>query len=134
MKTCPKCDSEVDDNFELCWNCQYSFTEEKVLDNSDYKLICPQCNIEINSSLSYCPYCQYDLRKINKEIGTKPQGQRHIDCLRCSVPLDFIGNFKFHEDSLIGPIGNLVNGFIYKESFDFYCCPTCGKVEFFLPG
>ena len=134
MKKCPECNSEVDDNFDLCWNCQYSFAENKVLDNSDFKLICPKCNIEIKSSFNYCPFCQYDLRTINKENGTKPRGPKQIDCLRCKVPLDFQGNFKFHEDSRDGSISELSEVFIYKGSFDFYCCPNCGKVEFFLPG
>ena len=25
MKICPKCHEEVEDSFEICWNCNYSF-------------------------------------------------------------------------------------------------------------
>lgn len=32
MKICPKCHEEVEDNFEICWNCNYSFPEDKILD------------------------------------------------------------------------------------------------------
>ena len=134
MKKCPKCNSEVDDNFDLCWNCQYSFEDKKVLDNKDFKLICPKCAAEIEPSLNYCPNCHFNLSEINKELGTQPQGPKFIDCLRCKVPLDYQGNFKFHEGSRIGALGNLFELFTNRESFDLFSCPKCGKVEFFLPG
>jgi Zn finger protein HypA/HybF involved in hydrogenase expression len=35
MKNCPNCKEEVEDNFQLCWNCYYSFTEEKVVEIKD---------------------------------------------------------------------------------------------------
>ncbi|TXE07381.1 hypothetical protein ES711_11480 [Gelidibacter salicanalis] len=31
MKTCPNCKSDVDAHFELCWNCNYSFIEQRVM-------------------------------------------------------------------------------------------------------
>ena len=31
MKNCPNCNSEVEDNFDLCWNCNFSFTDNKVI-------------------------------------------------------------------------------------------------------
>lgn len=31
MKNCPNCFAEVEENFELCWNCNYSFPEKKVI-------------------------------------------------------------------------------------------------------
>lgn len=31
MKICPNCKAEVEDNFELCWNCNYSFTENTIV-------------------------------------------------------------------------------------------------------
>ena len=27
MKICPKCHEEVEDSFEICWNCNYSFPD-----------------------------------------------------------------------------------------------------------
>ncbi len=134
MKKCPKCNSEVDDNFNLCWNCQYSFVDNKILDNSDFKLICPKCKNEIESSLSYCPNCHYDLSEINKEIGIRPQGPKSVDCLRCKVTLEYQGNYRFHEGTRVGALGNLFELFTNRESFDLYSCPKCGKVEFFIPG
>jgi len=35
MKTYPHCNSEVENNFELCWNCNYSFTEKQIIDIKD---------------------------------------------------------------------------------------------------
>lgn len=134
MKKCPNCGSEVDENFELCWNCQYSFIDKKVLDNSDFKLICPQCSAEITSSFSYCPKCNCDLRKINNHPGEKNRGPKFIDCLRCKVPLEYQGNYKFHEGTRIGVFGDLFELLTNRESFDLFYCPNCGKVEFFLPG
>ena len=34
MKICPKCHEEVEDSFEICWNCNYSFPDDKILDLS----------------------------------------------------------------------------------------------------
>lgn len=30
MKTCPNCHEEVEDSFDLCWNCYYRFSENRV--------------------------------------------------------------------------------------------------------
>lgn len=98
MKNCPNCNSEIEDNFELCWNCNYSLTENRI--------------IEL------------------KDISEK---RKDIDCLRCKVPLIFSGNFKFHEGTRFGILGNLLELFVNRESFDLYICPKCGKVEFFSP-
>jgi Zn finger protein HypA/HybF involved in hydrogenase expression len=134
MKKCPNCHSEVDDNFDVCWNCQYSFSDQKIIGNSDIKLICPKCGMETEATFSYCPHCHYDLREINKELGVKPHSPKKIDCLRCNVPMEYQGNFKFHEGTRVGALGNLFELFTNRESFDLFSCPNCGKVEFFLPG
>lgn len=50
MKTCPNCNEEIEDNFDLCWNCNYSLSENKIIefeDNSERKrkincLRCPE--------------------------------------------------------------------------------------------
>ena len=50
MKTCPNCHEEVEDNFDLCWNCNYSFSDGTVVDievnedeNGHRKLNCLRC-------------------------------------------------------------------------------------------
>lgn len=98
MKNCPNCNSEIEDNFEVCWNCNYSLTENKVV-----------------------------------EFNDPSEKRKDIDCLRCKVPLNFSGNFKFHEGTRFGIFGNLLEAFVNRESFDLYVCPKCGKIEFFAP-
>lgn len=134
MKTCPKCNADVENHFDICWNCQYSFVEQKILDNSDFKLVCPKCNTEIEPGLNFCPECHFNLAEINRETGTAPHGPKSIECLRCKVELDYQGNYRFHEGTRIGALGDLFELFTNRESFDLYSCPNCGKVEFFLPG
>lgn len=98
MRHCPNCRAEMEDNFELCWNCNYSITENKIVDIKDVA-----------------------------------KGTRDVDCLRCKVSLIYSGNFKFHEGSRVGALGNLFELFVNREAFDLYICPKCGKVEFFAP-
>lgn len=38
MKLCPKCNAEIEESFELCWNCNYSLTENRVVDIKDLTL------------------------------------------------------------------------------------------------
>ena len=133
MKKCPNCNSEVENNFDLCWNCQYIFSDDD--DSNDIKTICPKCQKEFDTYLDYldhednCPLNDYHPKNSEKSEGTKK-----IKCLRCTVPLNFEGNFKFHEGMRFGAFGNLLELFTNRESFDLYSCPNCGKIEFFLPG
>ena len=105
MRKCPKCKSDVENNFDTCWNCNYSFDGE------------------------------IDLNKMNSQYNASQNenGTKNIECLRCKVQLKYQGNFKFHEGTRVGAFGNLFELFTNRESFDLYCCPKCGKVEFFLP-
>jgi hypothetical protein len=57
-----------------------------------------------------------------------------INCSSCGVPLKYAGTKKFHEGTRWGLLGDLGELFVNKETFDVYCCPECGKVEFFLDG
>lgn len=50
MKICPNCRAEVEPSFNLCWNCNYSFTENKVVEIFEEKpgnreLDCLRCNV-----------------------------------------------------------------------------------------
>jgi Zn finger protein HypA/HybF involved in hydrogenase expression len=49
MKNCPNCNSEIEENFELCWNCNFSLTENKIIDikdlNNKREINCLRCNI-----------------------------------------------------------------------------------------
>lgn len=62
-----------------------------------------------------------------------PQTQKTLKCLRCEDTMVYQGNFKFHEGSRVGVFGDLLELFTNRESFDLYVCPSCGKVEFYMP-
>ena len=32
MKKCPNCDTDIEPGFEICWKCQYSFADQKVIE------------------------------------------------------------------------------------------------------
>ncbi|MBB4036775.1 DNA-directed RNA polymerase subunit RPC12/RpoP [Dysgonomonas hofstadii] len=99
MKNCPNCNNEVEDNFDLCWNCNYDFTEKRI--------------IEINED--------------NNEIVS------NIDCTRCNVKLIYSGQYKFHEGTRTGVLGNILELFQNRVYFDIFVCPECGKAEFYVP-
>lgn len=134
MKKCPQCNAEVEDNFEICWNCQYSFVDGKILENNDFQLLCPSCNTAVDSSFEECPGCGQNLSIFKSGLVENQEEPRNIDCLRCNLPMAYQGNFKFHEGTRTGVLGNLFELFTNREEFILYCCPNCGKVEFFLPG
>ena len=57
MKNCPNCKSEVEDNFNLCWNCNYSFSENKVVEFEDIEdkqsvkeIDCLRCKVPLGFS------------------------------------------------------------------------------------
>ncbi|HNW98577.1 MAG TPA: zinc ribbon domain-containing protein [Bacteroidales bacterium] len=134
VKKCPNCNSEVEENFDICWNCQYSFSEKRVVPKNEFLDVCPNCNKEVDASFEFCPNCQHKLGinaipRDNKSY----EGKMKIDCLRCNVPMLYKGNSKFHEGTRIGALGDLFELFTNRESFDLYFCPQCGKIEFFLP-
>ena len=58
MKTCPHCHSEVEDNFDLCWNCNYSFTDLQVVEinevpHENREINCLRCHVKMHYSGEY---------------------------------------------------------------------------------
>jgi len=54
MKNCPNCNSEIEHNFELCWNCNYSFTQNRIIEIKDLtkslgnrEIDCLRCKIPL---------------------------------------------------------------------------------------
>jgi RNA polymerase subunit RPABC4/transcription elongation factor Spt4 len=135
MKKCPNCKVDVNDNFDICWNCQYSFVEFKILDNEDFRLVCPACNSEIDVDDDICPAC-HAKTSISPDYpkNVSQDGLKEIDCLRCHVQLEFKGLYSFHEGSTIGKGILFPDLTTNREDFELYACPNCGKVEFFVPG
>lgn len=106
-KKCPNCKAVMPEEHDICWNCNYDLIGQKVLP-------------KIGSPKAPGDY--------DKDWTTKA-----INCLRCDVPLVFNGNFKFHEGTKWGILGDLGHLFTNRASFDVYVCPNCMKVEFYLP-
>ena len=58
MKYIPNCNAELEDTFELCWNCNYSLTENKVIelppaDPRMRDVSCLRCNVPLVFSGNY---------------------------------------------------------------------------------
>lgn len=56
MKICPNCKEEVERNFDVCWNCNYSFSEAAVVEFKDsesannIEINCLRCNVPMKFS------------------------------------------------------------------------------------
>lgn len=58
MQICPNCNQEITENFDICWNCGYSFVEGKVVsyeppDGSVSTFNCLRCNIPMHYKGNY---------------------------------------------------------------------------------
>lgn len=58
MKKCPNCNSELESNFDVCWNCNYSLSEEKIVEFEDEllpnkKIDCLRCKVPMVFSGNY---------------------------------------------------------------------------------
>ncbi len=56
------------------------------------------------------------------------------NCVRCQLPLAYLGTRDFHEGTRWGVFGELAELFVSKETFELYACSRCGHVEFFVEG
>lgn len=107
MWHCLKCGEDVEDHFELCWNCQANrrglrqFKRDSEEEDERVKAI------------------------VNKRH--KPMG-----CLRCSSFLVHAGTKKFPPGSNLGVLGSEL--LASKETLEMYVCAECGHVEFFAFG
>jgi len=57
VQNCPNCNAEVESGFEVCWKCQYSFIDQKVLEDEEPdplpthyydQILCLRCNIKMS--------------------------------------------------------------------------------------
>ena len=59
MKACPHCNAEIEENFEICWNCNYSLTEKRIISFAEETEInkkeidCLRCGIKLLYSGNY---------------------------------------------------------------------------------
>lgn len=73
--------------------------------------------------------------RLNDERTNHWRGRavQELKCLRCDTKMMFVGRKMFHEGTRWGVLGDLAEVFVNKESFHVFHCPSCGKVEFFVP-
>ena len=50
MKDCPNCNTEMEENFDVCWKCNYSISEQKIINFEEIlpdarKVDCIRCEI-----------------------------------------------------------------------------------------
>ena len=109
MWLCAKSREKVEDSFDVCWNCGTS--KEGTED--------PQFSPE--------PVAEAVELRMEPEVDP-------IVCPRCRCDLDYVGTKAFHEGTRWGALGDVAELFAHKEKFDVYCCPRCGRVEFFVDG
>lgn len=58
MKSCPNCNAELEDNFQLCWNCNFSLTENQIVEIQEEKIErkkinCLRCMVPMHYSGNY---------------------------------------------------------------------------------
>lgn len=56
-----------------------------------------------------------------------------ITCPRCNLTLTYMGTKRFHEGTRVFDVlGGIMEMFKNREHYDVYCCPRCGRIEFFV--
>lgn len=106
VRTCPKCDFEVDSKAKFCPSCGFQFPKE---DANSY--ICRQCGMKFRVADLYCPRC-----------GTKAEEIRESVCPSCGS--------RINGDQLYCDMcGTKVSGFDdkYANNSDTEYCPVCGS-------
>ena len=75
MKICPNCGEEVEENFELCWKCNYSFETGKVVvicDERETDLKCLRCGTPMYWEGNY-----------NVRVGIISESWKNLDMYTC---------------------------------------------------
>ncbi len=106
---------------------------------------CQNCNEQIESNLEVCWNCQHDRSGTvppsfaSLEIADRAQKEALSDkwqikqCIGCHNRLTYVGTKDFHEGPRLGLFGDLGEFFVSQTKLEMYYCPTCGRVEFFVP-
>ncbi|MDB5337699.1 MAG: hypothetical protein JWN70_3318 [Planctomycetaceae bacterium] len=113
MWQCVECQSDVEDNFEICWNCGTS--SDGVLD--------PEFRSAVDDVEAHAENDEVDEQSSNT-------------CLRCEVPLYYRGAARLDifrdKDTILGDVIEAVTGVsVNTEWLYVYVCRQCGHVEFF---
>ncbi len=115
MWKCQKCGESIEQSFDTCWNCG---TAEDGTEDPSFSSV---NEFDADPSIERTP-------------RSKTESKNALTCPRCEKVLTYVGTKKFHEGTRWGILGDLGEPFVNKEKFDVYCCPRCGRVEFFVDG
>ena len=108
MWHCLKCGEDVEDHFELCWNCQANRRGHRPFNTNQ--------NGEAEDE------------RVKAIVNRK---YKPMSCLRCGTTLTNAGTRKFHQGPNFGVLGDWGELLVAKESLEMYVCQDCGHVEFF---
>lgn len=107
---CLKCGEDVEDQFEVCWNCQ---ADRRGLRNFNKSEI------------------EYPEDRVRAIVNKK---HKPMNCLRCTTVLTHAGTRKLHQGPNFGVLGDWGELLVTKETVEMYVCSECGHVEFFAFG
>ena len=88
---------------------------------------CKQCGASVGDTSDTCWRC----------AAPRSHGGRstsRLRCAQCDRDLEYVGTKAFHEGTRWGVLGDIGELFVNKQELDLYCCPRCGRVEFFVDG
>jgi len=105
MWRCLKCGEEVEDHFDLCWNCQANRRGLR-----QFKPI-----VEDDP----------DDERVKARVNKK---HKPMNCVRCSTILTYAGSRRLQQGPGFGGFGEL------GDSVEMYVCGECSHVEFFAFG
>lgn len=54
-----------------------------------------------------------------------------LECLRCKTTMQYLNRHQFQLGKTGWIMGDLPNLFAGAMELEVYCCPNCGKMEFF---
>jgi predicted amidophosphoribosyltransferase len=113
MWKCPSCGERVEDDFEMCWNCQTEKDSSSVVTEVEDDLQeweCTACGANVSSETDTCPSCGADIRE--REANQNALGSTF--CRNCAAVMDTDAAFC---SSCASPVS-------YSTA---YKCPACSK-------
>ncbi|GAB6195061.1 DUF7577 domain-containing protein [Lysobacter xanthus] len=100
---------------------------------------CPECGADNEDAFDLCYACGTGRDGAPADAGFRREdapspdpADRRLDCLRCHGPMRFTARRRLHDGSWARE-ALLGEWFVDRPAFDVYACPSCGKVELFLP-
>ena len=119
MWKCVKCGEKLEDSFDVCWSCG---TSKEGVEDREFRKADDVLPEQVSETV-------VEAAEPEEEPKKNP-----IMCPLCRLKLDHVGTKSFHEGKRWGLLGDLGEWFVNRERFDVYCCPRCGRVEFFVDG